>query len=219
MRWPAMNEALSDYVVAHSNPSGDPIAERLAASTEERFGGLAAMNIGEDEGRFLQMLVSMTGARTVVEIGTFTGMSALWLARGLPADGRLHCFELEDDYLATAMEAWTAAGVADRIEMHFGPAAATLAEFPARPHIDVAFVDANKDGYRTYLDLLLPRLNPDGVIAIDNVIWSGAVIDPSVTNDNTEAIRAFNDHVAARTDVDAVMLTIGDGVTLIRKRG
>ncbi len=218
MRWPPMTEPLYDYVVAHANPSGDPVAERLAATTEERFGGLAGMNIGEDEGRFLQMLVSMTGARTVVEVGTFTGMSALWLARGLPTDGRLHCFELSKDYVDTASEAWTAAGVADRIEMHFGPAADTLAELPEEPHIDVAFVDADKGGYRTYLDLLLPRLNDGGVIAVDNVIWSGAVIDPSRTDDNTEAIRAFNDHVASRVDCDAVMLTIGDGVTLIRKR-
>ena len=213
-----MNEALYEYVVAHSNPSGDPVADRLAATTEERFGALAAMNIGEDEGRFLQMLVSMTGARTIAEVGTFTGMSALWLARGLPADGRLHCFELKDDYLATAMEAWTAAGVADRIEMHFGPAAETLAELPDEPHLDLAFIDANKSGYRTYFDLLLPRLTAGGVIAVDNVIWSGLVIDPSVTDDDTEAIRAFNDHVAARADLDAVMLTIGDGVTLIRTR-
>ena len=213
-----MNEALYEYVVAHSNPSGDPVADRLAATTDERFGALAAMNIGEDEGRFLQMLVAMTGARTIAEVGTFTGMSALWLARGLPADGRLHCFELKDDYLATAMEAWTAAGVADRIEMHFGPAAETLAELPDEPHLDLAFIDANKSGYRTYFDLLLPRLTAGGVIAVDNVIWSSLVIDPSVTDDDTEAIREFNDHVAARDDVDAVMLTIGDGVTLIRTR-
>lgn len=218
MRWPPMSEALYDYVVAHSNPSGDPIAARLAAVTEERFGALAAMNIGDDQGRFLQMLVSMTGARTVAEVGTFTGMSALWLARGLPADGKLMCFELKDDYLATAMQAWTAAGVADRIEMHFGPADETLAELPAESSIDMAFIDADKRGYRTYLDLLLPRLTTGGVVAVDNVLWSGAVIDPERTDDDTEAIRAFNDHVAARADCDAVMLTIGDGVTLIRPR-
>jgi len=216
MRWPPMSEPLYDYVVAHSNPSGDEIADRLAETTRERFGDQAGMNIGEDEGRFLQMLVSMTGARTIVEVGTFTGMSALWLARGLPADGRLHCFELRDRYHETALEAWTAAGVADRIEMHFGPAAETLAALPDQPHVDLAFVDADKGGYRTYLDLLLPRLAAGGVIAVDNVIWSGAVIDPAVTDDDTEAIRAFNDHVASRPDCEAVMLTIGDGVTLIR---
>lgn len=219
MRWPPMTEPLYDYVVAHGNPSGDPVTERLAATTRERFGELAEMNIGEDEGRFLQMLVSMTVARAVAEVGTFTGMSALWLARGLPAGGKLHCFELSERYHDTAIEAWTEAGVADRIEMHFGPASETLAALPEEPHIDLAFIDADKGGYRTYLELLLPRLADDGVIAVDNVIWSGAVIDPSVTDDNTLAIRAFNDHVAARPDCDAVMLTIGDGVTLVRKRG
>lgn len=211
-----MNDELYDYVVRHANPGSDPVSERLAATTHERFGDLSGMNIGVDEGRFLQMLVGLVGAETVVEVGTFTGMSALWLARGLPPEGRLVCFELRDDYLATAQEAWTAAGVADRIEVRIGPAAERIAELPEEPHLDLSFVDADKGGYRTYLDLLLPRTRDRGVIAVDNVLWSGAVVDPADSHDDTQAIRDFNDHVVGRDDCTAVMLPIGDGVTLIR---
>jgi caffeoyl-CoA O-methyltransferase len=145
-------------------------------------------------------------------------MSALWLARGLPSHGRLLCFELNDRYLDTAQEAWTAAGVADRIEMRIGPAAERLAELPTGPHLDLAFIDADKVGYRTYLDLLLPRTRDRGVVAVDNVLWGGAVVDETDTSADTLAIRDFNDHVAARDDCTAVMLPVGDGLTLIRPR-
>jgi len=209
-------ELIHEYAVEHSD--GDPIAEDLAVTTQERFPDRAGMNIGHDQGRFMQMLVEMTGARTVVEVGTFTGMSALWLARGLPADGRLICFDLVDSYVETATEAWTAAGVTDRIDMRVGPAADGLAALSARPHIDLAFIDADKTGYRTYLDLLLPRLTDRGAILVDNVLWSGAVIDPADTSRDTVALREFNDHVAQRDDLDAVILTVGDGITMIRPR-
>lgn len=218
MRWLEMSDRLNDYLLAHSNPSGDPVSARLAATTEERFGALARMNIGEDQGRFLQMLVEITGASTVVEVGTFTGMSALWLARGLPAGGRLLCFELSEKYHDTAMAAWTEAGVAERIEMRFGPAIDELAKLPDEPHVDLAFVDADKGGYADYVDLLLPRLSERGVIAVDNVLWSGRVVDAGDTDRDTEAIREFNDSIASRDDVDAVMLPIGDGLTLVRPR-
>ena len=206
------------YAVAHGNPSHDEVSARLSAMTVERFGGRAGMNIGHDQGQFLEAMVAITGARTVVEVGTFTGMSALWMARGLPADGRLICFELVDTYLATAIEAWTAAGVDDRIEVRIGRAADGLAALPDESHVDLAFIDADKGGYRTYLDLLLPRMTERGVILVDNVLWSGAVVDPSDTERDTVALREFNDHVAQRGDCHAVMLTVGDGVTLIRPR-
>ena len=218
MRSIGVSEELGAYIEAHANPVGDPIAEALAATTAERFGGQAAMNIGQDQGRFMSMLVSLIGARTVVEVGTFTGMSALWLARGLPDGGRLVCFDITDKYLATAREAWTAAGVDDRIEVRIGPAADGLAELPDEPHVDLAFIDADKTGYQGYLELLLPRLTERGVILVDNVLWGGSIIDPAVDDESTSALRAFNDHVVARPDCDAVMLNIGDGVTMIRRR-
>lgn len=217
MRSIGISEELGDYIQAHANPSGDPVAEQLAATTQERFGDLAGMNIGLDQGRFMSMLVSLMGARTIVEVGTFTGMSALWLARGLGDGGRLICFDITDDYLATAREAWTAAGVADRIEFRLGPAADGLGALPDEPHIDLAFIDADKGGYRSYLDELLPRMSERGVILVDNVLWSGRIVDADPTDPNTSALRAFNDHVANRPDCEAVMLSIGDGVTFIRR--
>ncbi|WP_040491825.1 O-methyltransferase [Ilumatobacter nonamiensis] len=216
MRSFGIPDDIQQYVVDHLDT--DPIAAQLATATRERFGDLAGMNIGEDQGRFMQLLVEATGARTIVEVGTFTGMSALWLARGLPTDGRLICFDLVDTYLETAMEAWTAAGVADRIDMRIGPAADGLAQLPDEPHVDLAFLDADKGGYRTYLDLLLPRLTERGAILVDNVLWSGRILDADATDDNTVALRDFNDHVAGRDDCESVILTLGDGVTLIRPR-
>ncbi len=218
MRSIGLSEELAAYIGAHANPSGDAVAEALAARTAERFGSLAGMNIGQDQGRFMSMLVSLIGARNVVEVGTFTGMSALWLARGLAAGGRLVCFDITDEYLATAREAWSAAGVEERIEVRIGRAADGLAELPSEPHVDLAFIDADKVGYRQYLELLLPRLAERGVILVDNVLWGGSIIDPTTDDESTRALRAFNDHVAARDDVDAVMLNIGDGLTMIRRR-
>ncbi len=124
-------ELIHEYAVVHSD--GDPIAEALARATQDRFPDRAMMNIGHDQGRFMQMLVEMTGATTVVEVGTFTGMSALWLARGLSDGGRLICFDLVDTYVDTATEAWTAAGVADRIDMRIGPARTALPPCPPSP--------------------------------------------------------------------------------------
>lgn len=213
-----LSPELHGYLLAHANPAADPVSERLAETTAERFGAAAAMNIGADQGRLLQWLVELTGARTVVEVGTFTGMSALWLARGLPPDGRLLCFELVDDYLATARAAWSEAGVDERITVTLGPAADSLAALPDDLVVDLAFIDADKRGYATYLELLLPRMADDGLVIVDNVLWSGTVVDPSVTDADTEAIRAFNDMVAARDDCEALMLGVGDGITLIRPR-
>ena len=218
MRALPMNDELLRYAIDHANPTADPVAAELAAVTAERFGGRAAMNIAEDQGRFLQMLVEISGASTVVEVGTFTGMSALWLARGLPPGGKLICFELVDTYLDTARTAWQAAGVDDRIEVRIGPAADGLAALPEDPHVDLAFIDADKGGYRSYLDLLLPRLATHGTIAVDNVLWSGAVIDANDSTNDTEALRAFNRYVADHDELDAVVLTVGDGITLIRHR-
>jgi len=213
-----MTDELYDYISAHANPNVDEASEQLATTTGERFGLLAGMNIGQDQGRFLKMLVGLVGAHTVVEVGTFTGMSAMWLAQGLVPGGRLICFDISDEYLPTAREAWEQAGVTDRIEMRVGLAVDGLAALPNERHIDMAFIDADKPSYHTYLELLLPRLSVGGVIVVDNVLWSGNVIDPADDSESTVALRRFNDHVAARDDVDAVMLPIGDGITLITPR-
>lgn len=218
MRWIEMDDETFEYVQHHANPSHDPVSERLAATTRERFPDRAGMNIGPDQGSFLAMLVAITGARLVVEVGTFTGMSALWMARRLPAEGRLLCFDITDEYLPTAREAWEAAGVSDRIEVVIGPAASGLAQLPDDQPVDLAFIDADKTGYLGYVDQLLPRLSDRGVIVVDNVLWDGLVVRDDDRSASTVALRAFNDDIATRDDVDAVMLPIGDGVTMIRRR-
>ena len=213
-----LDPALLSYVVANSG-GRDSVAAELAQVTRDGFGDLSAMNIEQDQGRFLEFLVCLLGARTVVEVGTFTGMSALYLARGITNGGRLVCLDLDETFVEVGRPYWERAGVADRIEVRIGPAAETLAAWPLDEPIDLAFIDADKPGYGTYLDLLLDRLSPDGLVVVDNVLWSGAVIDPGATDENTEAIRAFNDRVASDPGLDSVMLGIGDGVTLIRRAG
>lgn len=213
-----MPPELFDYVVEHCNPGADPIADELAATTQERFGDLARMNIGQDQGQLLMWLVQLLGAGTVVEVGTFTGMSALWLARGLPEGGRLVCFDISDEFTSVGRPFWERAGVADRIEVRLGDAAERLAELPDDAEVDFAFVDADKAGYQRYLDLLLPRLRQGGMLAFDNTLWRGQVLDAADDSADTVALRAFNDGLAHRDDVDVLMLTVGDGVTLVRHR-
>lgn len=208
------------YVDDHLSPPADPVVAGIRERTEERFGELAGMNIGEDQGRFLRFLVQVTGATNVVEVGTFTGMSALWLARGLPEGGRLTCLELAEEPIEVARVGWDEAGVADRIEVRIGPALDSLRAMPAQPPIDLAFVDADKEGYAAYVDEILARLAPGGVLAIDNTLWGGRVTDTDVPDDDTStrALQALNDDLARRDDLDVVILTIGDGVTIVRRR-
>jgi caffeoyl-CoA O-methyltransferase len=204
------------YVVEHGTGGWDPIADELHEVTVQRFEALSGMNIGLDQGRLLMWLVQLLDARAVVEVGTFTGMSALWLARGLADGGRLTCFDVNEEYVSVGRPFWERAGVADRIEVRIGPAADGLAALPEEPSVDFAFVDADKVNYQRYLDLLLPRLRPGGLLAFDNTLWRGRLLDESDHSDDTVALRAFNDGLAARDDAEALVLTIGDGVTLVR---
>lgn len=207
---------LDDYLLELVNPPADPIAADLAARTRERFGEDAGMNIGEDQGRFLQLLVELSGAVDVVEVGTFTGMSALWTARALPETGRLTCFEIDPQCIELGRAAWRAAGVDDRITVVIGPAADGLAALPDEPSIDLAFVDADKTGYATYVDQLLPRLRPGGLIVIDNTLWGGAVVHPGADDPSTLALRELNRDLASRDGVAVFTVPIGDGITIVR---
>ena len=152
-----------------------------------------------------------------MEVGTFTGYSSICIARGLADGGRLVCCDVSEEWTAIAREHWEKAGVADRIELRIGPAAETLRALPAEPPIDLAFIDADKPGYRTYYEEIVARLRPNGLVLLDNVLWSGNVVDESDDSENTVAIRAVNDHVAADARVEAVMLPIADGLTIARK--
>jgi caffeoyl-CoA O-methyltransferase len=211
-----LSTELHDYAVAHGTPP-DEVQESLIAATQA-LGGVSRMQIAPEQGAFMTILTKLVGVHFAVEVGTFTGYSSICIARGLAPGGRLLCCDVSEEWTAIAREHWVAAGVDDRIDLRIGPAADTLRSLPDEPSIDLAFIDADKTGYRTYYDEIVDRLRPGGVVLIDNVLWSGNVIDPADTSDDTEALRALNDHVAADERVEAVLLPISDGLTLARRR-
>jgi caffeoyl-CoA O-methyltransferase len=211
-----LTSELASYLVDHGSP---PDAVQRALIDETRaLGPVAGMQVAPEQGAFLTLLTRLIGARSAVEVGTFTGYSSLCIARGLPADGRLLCCDVSEEWTAIARRAWEQAGVADRIELRIGPAADTLRSLPKDETIDLAFIDADKPGYPVYYEELLARLRPNGVILVDNVLWDGRVVQADATDDNTVAIKAFNDMVAADDRVETVMLPIADGLTLCRKK-
>ena len=207
---------LYEYVVAH-NPAPDPVLRDLLAETEA-LGPISRMQVAIEQGAFLTLLARLLGVRRAIEIGTFTGYSAISIARGLGAGGTLLCCDMSEEWAAIARRYFDRAGVADRITLRVAPAMETLRALPSTPEIDLVFIDADKTGYRGYYEELLPRMRPNGLFIFDNVVWGGAVIDSTDTTDNTRAIRELNDFLAADARVDAVMLPVADGLTFARKR-
>jgi caffeoyl-CoA O-methyltransferase len=214
-KYTPLDDALYAYLAAHRSPD-DPVVRELREETA-RLGDRATMQISADQATFLRILVAAIGARRAVEVGTFTGLSALAIARGLPADGHLLCLDVSDEWTQVARRAWAKAGVADRIELRLGPAADTLRALPAGTTFDFAFIDADKKGYPVYWDEILRRLRPGGLVAVDNVLWEGEVVDPDARGDDVVAIRHFNELVVADSRVESVMLALADGLTLARK--
>jgi predicted O-methyltransferase YrrM len=208
---------LHDYVVSHRTPD-DPLLRELREETEARLGSESRMQISPEQGTLLRILVSAMGARRAVEVGTFTGYSAISIARGLAAGGRLLCCDVSEEWTAVARRYWERAGLLDRIELRLGPAAETLRALPVAATFDFGFIDADKPGYPVYYEEILRRLRPGGLIAVDNVLWDGGVIRPELQDESTVAIRRFNDLVAADDRVDSVMTPVADGITLVRKR-
>ncbi len=212
-----LSEALQEYVEAHS-AQPDQILRDLATETASRFGSDAGMQIGAEQGAFMSMLARLIGARSAVEVGTFTGYSAICIARGLTADGRLLCCDVSEEWTSLARDYWKRAGLEDRIELRLAPAAETLRALSAGTSFDLAFIDADKTGYVDYWDLIVPLIRPNGVILVDNTLSHGRVADPGVTDARVAGIRRFNDHAMADGRTELVLLPIGDGVTMARKR-
>jgi len=181
----------------------------------------AGMQIGADQGALLALLVRLVSARRAIEIGTFTGYSALAVASALPADGKLICCDVSDEWTSVARRYWSEAGVAERIELRLAPATETLADLLKRgggETFDMAFIDADKSNYDAYYESCLKLVRRGGVIALDNMLWSGKVADPDVHDEDTDALRALNAKISDDRRVDACLLTVGDGVMLARKR-
>jgi caffeoyl-CoA O-methyltransferase len=214
-----LDEAIHGYIVDHSLPLDD-VQRSLIAQTGA-LGSVSGMQIAPEQGAFLTILTAALGVRRAVEVGTFTGYSALCIARGLAQDGHLLCCDVSEEWTRIGQRHWEQAGVASRIELRIGPASDTLRALDETPSIDLAFIDADKKGYRDYAEQLIPRLRPGGVLLVDNVLWSGRVVgtDAAVDGDDDLGhIRGFNDWLAGNQMVDVVMLPIADGLTMARRR-
>jgi caffeoyl-CoA O-methyltransferase len=196
-----------------------PVQQRLRAETAKLLD--ARMQIGPDQAAFFALLIHMIGARRALEIGAFTGYSALAVASALPPDGKLITCDISDEWTAIARRYWQEAGIADRIDLRLGPAVVTLADLlraGGADSFDFAFIDADKESYDAYYEACLKLVRPGGLIAIDNVIWSGRIVDKNVNDADTVAIRALNRKVRDDSRVEACLLTVGDGILLARKR-
>jgi caffeoyl-CoA O-methyltransferase len=216
-----LSDELHEYIVAHGTRQDD-VLRRIQEETAA-MGDISRMQVAPDQGALITMLCRMLGAREAIELGTFTGYSAICIARGLEPGGRLIACELSEEYAKIAARNFEAAGVADRIEIRIGPAADTLRDMPERELFDFAFIDADKTGYPEYYELVLARTRPGGLIVVDNVLAAGRVLEDGenaddFTRDSVAAIRRVNDLITADDRVETVMLGVADGVTLARKR-
>jgi caffeoyl-CoA O-methyltransferase len=211
-----LTDELHDYMVA-DGARQDEVLRRVQEETAQ-MGDIAVMQIAPDQGAFLTLIAKLIGTREAIELGTFTGYSAICIARGLAPGGRLIACELSEEYAEVAAGNLAAAGVADRVEIRIGPALETLAELPETEAFDLGFIDADKENYPAYYEQVLLRTRPGGLIIVDNVLAAGRVIDPDNDQPQVEAIRATNDLIAADERVDCAMVAIADGLMLARKR-
>jgi len=206
---------LHAYLLASTTPPDEVVAD-LVEETRRVLPDEAGMQVAPEQAAFLHILTSVLGVRRAVEVGTFTGLSSLSIARGLADGGQLTCFDISEEFTGIARRYWQRAGVDDRIRLRIGPAADNLRTLPAEPHLDLAFIDADKGGYPAYWNELVPRVRRNGVLLVDNVLWAGRVLDPK--HDSDRSIVEFNRLAVADDRVELVMLPIADGLTMARKR-
>jgi caffeoyl-CoA O-methyltransferase len=207
---------LAAYVVDHVGGRDAVLLDVERQALE--LGSLAQMQTSPDQAALLELLARVTGARRAIEVGSFTGYGAIRIARGLAPGGTLLCCELEQRWADVARANLDAAGVGERVEIQLGPALDTLRSLPAEPTFDLAYLDADKSSYPAYYDELVPRLAPNGVLAIDNVLMSGRVLDPADDDEGARAVAGLNDRILTDDRVDSVLLGMADGLTLVRRR-
>lgn len=210
---PDIHEYLLEHAVAV-----DEVQQFLIDETVAKLPNNVSMQISPEQGAFMTLFTRLLNVKSAVEVGTFTGYSALSIARGLAEGGRLICCDISKEFTSIARIGWERAGVSDRIDLRIAPAIDTLRALPTDAAIDLAFIDADKVSYAAYYEELLTRLRPNGVILVDNTLWSGRITQESDQSTDTLALRDFNDMVAADGRVESLILTVGDGLTLIRKR-
>jgi caffeoyl-CoA O-methyltransferase len=208
-----VDEQVEGYAEEHTTPLGE-LFERLAEETRAET-SVPQMMVGRIEGHFLATLVRLSGARRILEFGTFTGYSSISMASALPADGRIITCDVDPEATAIARRYMDESGHGDKIEIRLGPALETIETLDGP--FDLVFIDADKANYRAYYEAALPLLAENGLIIADNVLWSGRVVEED-GDESTRAIKEFNEHVRADSRVVSVMLTVRDGMTLIQKR-
>lgn len=211
-----LTDAQAAYLIEHC-VGPDEIQSRLIAETQA-LGGPARMQIAPEQGAFLTLLARIAGAVTALELGTFTGYSAICIARGLRPGGRMVCCDVSEEWTSIAQRYWKEAGVADTIDLRLGPAADTLRTMPDAPLFDLVFMDADKPSYPEYWALVVPRVRPGGIVLIDNSLRYGQVVEPTGGDETVEGTRRFNDLVSADARVESMILPIADGLTLARRR-
>lgn len=215
-----LNDGLYDYLIERHSGARDSLLEELAEVTRAKTDH-SAMQISPEQGTLLTMLTALTGGREALEIGTFTGYSALCIARGLAPGGRLTCVDMSEAWTSIGRPFWERAGVADRIQLHIGPALKVLPEVLDGRELDLVFIDADKTGYRAYYDLVLPHVRQGGLILFDNMLMGGEVAqvpdDPEGVSQNALAIDKMNWKLALDPRVQSVLLSIADGLQIVRK--
>jgi len=216
-KYVTLTPELSTYIAAHRSDAADSVLDELRTETAN-LGDISGMQISPEQGTFLSLLVAASGARTAIEVGTFTGYSAICIARGLPHDGKLICCDVSDEWTGIARKYWPRAGVEHKIELRLGEAGSTLSALGSDLQIDFAFIDADKTSYDTYYELILPRVRPNGIIVFDNMLWSGRVVSGPLDDPNIRAINALNDKLAHDARVESVLLPIADGLNICRKK-
>ena len=216
-KFTTLSNEIFGYVCRHSSGAHIPLLDKLRAETE-RLGEISEMLIGKDQGSFMSILASCINAKSAIEIGTFTGYSSTCIALGLPEDGRLICVDQSEEWTLIARRYWREAGISGKIELRLGDGKAVLGKLRPEETFDFAFIDADKPGYDAYYELLLPHMRPNSLLLFDNMLRDGRVVNPPQDDKNAKAANALNEKLASDPRVESVLLTIGDGVNLCRKK-
>ena len=217
-KYVTLNDTLYSYLSGLRSDAGDGLLQELRAETAALGEEVAKCQISDDEGTFLSLLTAAIGAKSAIEVGTFTGYSSICIARALGNGGRLDCVDESEEWTSIARKYWVKAGLQDRIELRLGPAIPTLQQLEPGLTFDLAFIDADKTEYDAYYELLLPRVRPNGLILFDNMLWGGRLGAGAVKEATGRAIDALNRKLAKDPRVEAVLLSVADGIQLCRKR-
>jgi caffeoyl-CoA O-methyltransferase len=211
-----LSAELFSYVCQHASRASNPVLDRLRTETEA-LGDISRMLISQEQGNFMSLLVAAIGARTAIEIGTFTGYSSICIARGLPKEGRLVCVDSSVEWTSIAHRYWKEAGVADKIELRLGNGADVVGRLKPDEMFDFAFIDADKTGYDKYFEMLLPHVRPNGLFIFDNMLDHGKVLAPATEDKNAQALAALNEKLASDQRVESVLISMADGLNVCRK--